>query len=449
MPDFPEASAGPHPAMRRFLFGLLVLLLLVAGAAAAWWHWRVDPRIELERLLSEALGRTVTIGRLEVDPRGHVALTDVVIANPAEFAGDPLLHASTISIDVAPSELLDGKIVGVARAEGITLRLAKQGDATNLDGLVRPRASGRHVPDLHLDLAIAGASLLLEDVDRKQSLPLVGVDVRLLLSNRDDAKVADATLSVALVGLAGLPVRDVTTTLRSRDGVIALEDITGRIGERGTITGSGTIFGDGERDWRFSVTAADVDLDADVRRLCRAVFPALVTPVDATAATGRVGATVDLAGSGLHWVDIRPTLVGTGRVDLHDVRLPRGSLLLGLAALGGRGDEPWTLDHVAVAFEVADGWIVLPESTAAGQPLGLAITGRVSLEGELDLRADLMPLVAMFGGGAYAAVARHATSLPLRIGGTLENVEIEPPTVRDAAASLLGGALRGALGGPK
>lgn len=435
--------------MRRFLVVVFVLLLLVVGAAAAWWHWRVDPRVELERLLSQALGRTVTIGSLDVDPRGHVALGEVVIANPSGFEGDPLLHATTIEIDVAPEELLSGKIVGVARAEGITLRLAKQGEVTNLDGLVRPRGSTTRTVDLHLDLVIEGASLLLEDVDRRQALPLTGVDVRLLLSNRDDAKLAEATLAIAEVGLAGLPVRNVAMTLRSQGGTVVMEDLTGRIGERGTITGTGTLFVEDERDWRFSVTAKDVDLDADVRRLCQAVFPALVTPVDATAATGSVGATIDVEGKGMHWVDIRPTLAGSGTLELHDVRLPRGSLLLGIAALVGRPDEAWTLDQMTVAFNVADGWIVLPQTTTQGKPLGLAISGRVSLTGELELVADLMPLVATFGGGAYAVIARGATSLPLRIGGTLDNVEIKPPTMRDAATSLLGGALRGALGGPK
>jgi hypothetical protein len=435
--------------MRKLLLGLFVALLLVFGAAAAWWHWRVDPRLELERRLTEALGRTVTIGTLEVDPRGHVALGDVTIANQADFAGEPLLHATSITIDVALAELIDGKIVGVARADGITLRLARHGGITNLDGFVRPRSTGRERSDLHLDLVIAGANLLLEDVDRRQSLPLTGVDVRVLVSNRDDARIAEATLAIAEIGLGGLPVRDVSMSLRAEGDVVAVSELEGRIGEHGTLAGSGSIYTSDRRNWAFSLTVADVDLDGDVRPVVRAVFPALASPVDATAATGRIGATIDVEGSGLHWVDIRSTLAGRGTVELHDVHLPRGSLLVGIAALGGRADAPWKVDHAAVAFTIADGWITLPESTTAGQPLGLAITGRVSLTGELELRADLMPLVAVFGGGAYAAVAKRATSLPLRIEGTLDAPKIQPPTMRDAASSLLGGALRNALGGSK
>jgi len=422
---------------------------VLAAAGIGWWLTRDDgARAQLEAILGEALGREVRIGALEVDARGHVTLREVEIANPPGFAGAPLLHAGTLEIDVELARLLDRELAGVVHASALDVRLVRSGGVTNLAGLIRPRRGDGAPVDLHLDVAITSSRVVLEDLDRGLVLPLDGVDLRMLLTNREGSPGATAELGIAEIGLHGLPVREVSAIVRADGDDVSLDDLRGRIGERGTVAGSGRVFLGGARDWRFEGTVADVDLDADVRRVVAAIYPPLAPGVDATAATGRVGATVSLAGAGVHWAQIRPTLVGAGTVELHDVVLPRGSLLLGLAALAGRPDEPWPLEQAAVTFALADGWIVLDRVTTEGTAASLPIGGRVSLDGELDLHADLMPLLPTFGGGVYRGVARWTTALPVRVRGTIEHPEFAPPSAKDVGAGLLGGALRRSLGGP-
>jgi hypothetical protein len=435
--------------MRRLSLWLLAAALVVGALVAAGWWWLRGEggKAELEAILGEALGRDVRIGALEVDPRGSVTLRDVDVGNPSGFDGAPMLHADAIDLDVALSRLLDRELDGVVTASAVELRVVKQGGAHNLAGLVRPRRADAGEPiDLHLDVAIHAARVLLEDHDRQQSLTLEGVDVRALLSNRDGERSAEAAVRIAEVGLHGLPVRDVAMTIRADGPDLAVDDLTARIGERGTFAGSGRLFLAGARDWTVEGALEDVDLDADVRRVVAVVYPPLSSSVDATAATGRLGATVSLAGAGLHWAEIRPTLVGKGALRLHDVVLPKGSLLLGLAALVGRPDEAWSLARADVVFSLADEWVTLDRVTADGASASLPIAGRVSLSGELELTADLMPLLPVFGGGVYREVARYATSLPVRIRGTVEAPEVAPPSVSEVGKSLLGGALRRALG---
>ncbi|MGH7163370.1 MAG: hypothetical protein ACREID_07785, partial [Planctomycetota bacterium] len=75
------------------------------------------------------------------------------------------------------------------------------------------------------------------------------------------------------------------------------------------------------------------------------------------------------------------------------------------------------------------------------------LSGRVSLEGELDLRLDLMPLVKLFGGGAYREVSRFATKIPVRVGGTTAAPKLKAPRAADLARSVLGGLLEDKLSG--
>jgi hypothetical protein len=144
---------------------------------------------------------------------------------------------------------------------------------------------------------------------------------------------------------------------------------------------------------------------------------------------------------------VKPSLAGTGTLRLHDVVLPKGSLLLTLAGLIGRDvNEPWALGASTIEFGIGAGWVTLVKVTAEGVATSLPISGRVSLDGELDLSADLMPLVPLFGGGVYASVANVATSLPVRITGTVEAPKLAPPSVSDVGKSLLGGVIRRSLG---
>ncbi len=435
--------------MRRPLLVLALLALVVAGVAGAlWWTWRsIDVRAELEARLSEAVGRPVHIDAVEVDPRGHVALHGVTVDDDPAFSQRPLLHADAIGLDIALQSLLDRELVGVSTATGVTLHVVKRGGTTNLAGLFPRRGGGGRGMDVQLDLAITDARVELEDADRGETLQLDDTDVRVLLGNRDGDKQAAATVAIATVGLHGVALHELTATLRASEQGFALEQLQARLGREGRVSGHGELLLSGPRGWSFTLALARADLDDDLRPIVAAVFPVLAQPLAQTAAAGTLGATVTLTGAGLHWAQVRPTLGGHGTLQLRDLVLPPGSLLVDLAALAGHDGKAMTLREAAVEFDVADDWVTLTRVTADGAIATLPLTGRVSLAGALDLRFDLMPILAGFGGGAYQAVAAHATSLPVRIRGTVSKPELAPPTAGDVGRSLLGGALRRALRG--
>jgi len=431
--------------MRRVVIAVVVVVAVVSAVVfgARAWLGSDDPRARLERALAQTLHRDVIIEGLEVDG-SRVALTGVTIGNPEGIAGAPLLIAPRIDLEVALEDLLDDEVSGVVRAEAVDLRIVKQNGVTNLLGPLK-RGTGEHPLDLHVDLAIVASRLLLEDLDRGQSLALEGVGVRALLSNRDGSRTADATVTVDEVGLHGIPLRDVELHAKATDDRVEIDRLDGTLGRAGKVHGTGELFLQGERGWSFVVSASDVDLDGDVRPLVAALYPPLTATADATAAQGKLAADVELSGTGLHWEEIRPTLQGRGTLTLTDVTLPERSLLLDLAALAGRAPGPFTLSRGTVDAKVGSGWVELVRVTADTDAIPVPVTGRVSLQGELDLRVDLLPLVRVFGVGPYREVGKVAASIPVRVRGTVEHPEIAPPTASDVSRSLVGGALRRAL----
>lgn len=434
--------------MRRPILVVLVILVLAALAGGGAWLWlrSADPRERLAAILGESLGRPVEIGALQVDGDGTVGLRDVVVGNAEGWDGAPLFRAGSIDIDVALEQLLDRELVGQVEAHAIDLHVIKRDGRLNLAGLVPARGGGGAPIDLHLDLAIHAATVTLDDLDRDEHLVLEGVDVRVLLSNRDGARRAEAEVEISRMELHGLALEQLEFTARVDDAEVVLSGLHARLGEHGRIDGAGQLFLHGERGWSFVLDASDVDLDGDVRRIVQALYPPIAAGADAVGASGRVAAHVELGGSGLHWDRIRPSLAGSGRLTLLDLRLPASSLLLEVVALAGRPPGPFSLASLAIEFTIAEGWIGLGQVSATDGALVLPIRGRVSLAGELDLSVDLMPAVRAFGGGAYAGLARVTTSIPVRVEGTLSAPKLAPPSARDVGVGLLGGALRRALG---
>ncbi len=431
---------------RYFVLAAVVLATLLLGAA--WWFLRSgNAKAELERVLSDALARDVTIGALELDPRGHVSLVDVVIANPPGFEGAPILRAARLDIDVALDTLLDRELVGVVQASGVELHVVKRDATTNLHGMLPERGGGgggkpTHV---HLDLVIEGARVVVDDEDRGEQLVLEGVDLRLLASNAGDERRAEAQVTIASVSLHGVVLREVGMRVHGDRERIALDELVGAIGEHGTLRGSGSLFLGETQGWRFELVAEAIDLAGDVAPVVTTLYPPLASSIAGSAATGSVGGTFALSGTGLHWEQIRPTLAGQGRITLVDVVVPRDSLLPAIAALAGGEGQGLSLARVDVELALEDGWVTLERVTSDAKSVELPITGRVSLLGELDLKVELMPLVQAFGGGAYASAARYTTSIPVRIRGTTRKPELAPPKAEDLARGLLGAGLRRAL----
>lgn len=433
--------------LRRVVVVLFVIAVLAAGVVfgvRSWWR-SDDPRARLQALLSDALQRDVEIGGVEAQGE-RVILTGLAVGNPEGFEGEPLFRAERLELDVALEDLLDDEITGVVHADAVDLHIVKKDGTTNLLGPFGQGGGGSgRKRDLHLDLAITSSKLVLDDLDRGQTLVLEGVGMRVLVSNRDGERRGQAHVTIAEVGLHGIPLRDVEVFAKVEDETVELEALEGRLGS-GTVKGHGRVFLGGDKGWSFTVAAADVDIDGDVRPLVTALFPPLAATVDATAAKGKVAADVELAGAGMHWDQVRPTLAGKGTATLTDVELPAGSLVPDLAALVGH-EGAWALARASAEFVVADDWVKLGRVTLEREAVPMPVEGGVSLGGALDLRVDVLPLVRIFGGKAHAAIGSVATSVPVRIRGTVQAPELALPTAADVGRSLLGGAIRRSLAG--
>jgi hypothetical protein len=438
-----------------------VLALVVIGAVAIALAPRLlgtdAAREELERVLGDALGRPVTIGEMHVaSDAPRVELREVVVHEVAPFeglgSGKPLARAATLQMEIGIEALLGREVVGSVKGEGITLHVVKKDGRLNLAGLGRGTAARGMPVDMHLDVELQGARVSIEDLDRGESIELHDVGVRALLSNRGSERDARLTVTIAELDLHGVVAHDVLMQGHVSDAAWVVSRVHARIGEEGSLEGSATISPEAGAAPSFRARAelSEVAMDGPAADAVAALFPVLaaVRGEGARAIRGRVGATLTLAGSGMSWATIAPTLAGEGEVRLDDVRVPAEALALQLAELAGRAPGPWTLPHGSATFAIADGWVALSEVRTEEGGFDAKVRGRVSLHGELDLSVDLMPLVKVFGGGLYAEVARLSTSIPVRIGGTVHAPKLQPPSPAEVARGLAGGLLRRVLTEP-
>lgn len=448
----------------------LVLVLLVA--AAVWllprWLGSDLSKARLEALLSEALGREVTIESLEIaDDAPAIELRGVTVAQPPSLAvpeEGPLLYAELVRLEVSLEELLARRVVGVARAHGVTLVVLERQGKTSVHGLGPPKstAAARGEPgepgepiELALGIELHDVALRLLDLDRGEAIDVRDVAVRGHLGDElgdgpNSAREAMATLTAAALEVRGVALHDLMVQATLDETAIELPRVRAEVGEHGILEGRGRLGlpsakSKDERDWSVELTLTDAELDGPLRDLVATAVPVMVraTGSEGEPTTGRLGATVAIEGRGLRWASIEPSLRGTASLTLRDVEMPATATLLQLAELAGREPGPWTIATASAELRVEDGWLH-PGAIVLGE-LRPRLEGRVSLQGQLDLTLDLMPLVEAFGGGTYAAVARTTTRIPVRITGTVREPELAPPRARDVAAGLLGGAVRRAL----
>ncbi|MEM9455399.1 MAG: hypothetical protein AAGF11_14550 [Myxococcota bacterium] len=463
--------------MRRIvLWGSLVLVVVVAAAIVLLPRWLGSDasRQRVEAILSEALGREVTIEALEVAADASVLeLRGVTVAQPEDLALDapdegPLLRAERVRLEVALGDLLDRRVVGLGRAEGVTLTVLERGGHTSVHGLGRrpkegPDAAERPPAEplaLALDLELSEVLLRWVDLDRAEAIQMHDVALRGHLGDRAGTERSEreavATLTASALELGGVGLREIMVQMRLHGPTIQLTRLHARVGAEGILEGHGVLGravageaggpdGPDERDWSVALTLRNAALDGPLRDLAAIAIPAVVrvTGAPGEPTTGRLDATVALGGRGLHWESIAPSLHGTAALGLRDVVVPADTTVLELATLAGREPGPFLLDEARVELSVAEGWVT-PTVLALGS-LSLRVTGRVSVRGQLDLLVDLMPFVERFGGGTYATIARTTTTLPVRVTGSVREPKLAPPRVRDVAAGLLGGAIRRAI----
>ena len=407
-------------------------------------------REEIERRLSIAIGRPVTIGSIEVtDAATHAELRDVTIAAPPTLAehGD-FVRIGSLQFDVGTDALRRGEVTGAVVGRDVEVNVVRADGVTSLDGL-GPR-DDRASTQVQLDLAfeLQDARVTVRDADRGETITLDGVGLRGVSSTRGDRRDAGLQVTIAEVDVAGVTVHDVLLSGSAHDGVFAIHRLRARIGE-GTVEGSGRFdptTADTGPSWRLDAVAESVALDGPVAELVARLYPAIGG--EAASARGTVGAVLSLSGQGLTRARALQTLGGEGKVTLRDLAFGEGSVAAALFRLAGAGDERVQLAEATAAFRIVEGWVHLDEVTSSEPSLDLRLRGRVSLAGELDVSVDLMPLVRRFGGGIDEQAARYTTRLPVGIGGTLRAPELAAPPAGEVAKGVLGGLLRRALTEP-
>jgi hypothetical protein len=439
-----------------------VVVVLVAVAAVVWlsprWLGSDQARAEIERQLSAALGRPVTVGELVVEggaPR--VELRDVVIAAaPALSEHGPLMEARTLVFDIGVEELTRGRVVGTVVGQDVTLHIVREHGQTSLQGLATGRPSDAAGVQLDLAVEIQGAKVVLLDLDRggpAQPVTLEGVDLTAVLSNQSNQSNGDKAVglqvTIEAVEIEGVAVRNLMLSGSAEGGAFVVHRLRADLGDTGKVEGRGRFDpGTDGADWWLSFTLRDVALDGPIVDAAARLYPPLALPAGHDRPSGSLAATATLSGQGLHKDTILPSLAGEGTITLRDVVLPQHSLVASLAALAGAAPGPLALPEASARFSIADGWISLLGMESSGAPFDPHVRGRVGLDGRLELTADLMPLVEVFGGGIYAAAARYTTSIPVAIEGTVEAPRLRPPAVSDVARGLMGGLIRRAVTEP-
>jgi len=438
-----------------WLVGLTVAVALTAVVVIPRLLGSDGLRHRVERRLSTALGREVTIERLEVESeRSAVVLFGVRVADPPQFGGGALLVAQQMRLEVGIDALLDDAIEGTLTAHGVDVRVVRVDAQTNLHGLGRASTDEDPIP-LHLAVALTDCSVELVDRAFDDSVTLSHVDLEGVVGTAADDKRAGLSVKVAEVKFGEHAARDVAVHGQFTADGLMISRATAGLGQSARLVASGGIeLVEGKpAEWSLDVTLEDAALRDDLVPVAAALYPPLAALEGHMAEApdaewGRLTLATHLVGHGLHWSKAKAGLAGRGELTLEGLRVPAETLLGRLAALAGHEGGPLTLGRASSTFTLAGGWITLGSVSAEGAVIVPPVTGRVALDGRLELEVDLMPLVAAYGGGVYAAARGVSSSIPVRVRGTVDKPEIKAPSARSIAKGLVGGAIHRLLRDP-
>lgn len=423
------------------LFALIFIVLpLVANTEKG--------RDEVARILSRALNRDVTIGELDVGLfYASVDVGTLAIANPDGYPEGDLLSAGRLDLDTSFGELLDGRVVGAVTGSGLEVHIMRKGGGTNLDGLAGDggdEEGGGETPDLDLELELTDSRLIVEDLDKGERLELEGVSLFMRLTNHAGEAQSGLKIRVASIDQGALNLRDLEIDAALNGGWLDLERLTANLPGKGALSGTGRMRVQGGDEWNVKLDAKEVGLEEDLVPIVAGLYPF------ASAAGGQIDGQLNarfaVSGRGLTWELMKPTLAGTGSVSLNGLSLPTDSLLGMLAGDAGRAGGTMALNNAGAEFQLAQGWVKFNRLSASGKELRYDLAGRVSLDGELDLAMDLMPLVKAFGGGkTYGKIKQYTDELPIKIRGTTVAPAYELP-VADIAENAVKKTLEKELG---
>lgn len=184
--------------------------------------------------------------------------------------------------------------------------------------------------------------------------------------------------------------------------------------------------------------------------------PAMQQLAGVPSVEGSANLRLDVQGAGDVWEEIRNQLTGDGAIALTGAALTRENLggklvpplTQSLHALGRDASARQleqltsgrtTLGNVATTFHVADGWLVLNDPIAFDAGFGeVSLGGRIGLDQRLDLDGTVA-LSPQFLASVFPAFAtlRAPVVVPIGLGGTLSDVQVQPFKADAFARALL------------
>jgi AsmA protein len=390
------------------------------------------PFSQLEGFLPAGLAAVVTGGQVNLDARistGEDGLYTVAVdGGLAQLAlrGQPA-SGSLRAVATAPKgnpkaltvEVSDAKVTG----PGVDLVATAR-----LEGLPPAKATF-DVSGQKLDLdALLGA--LPPSEPEATPKPAGQGPISPEMQARLQNLTVDGSLSFAQVVRGHLTATDVKAKATLRGGTLALEQAGARL-YGGTVELGGTTV-----DLTRPAPAWKLEARLDAVDLARAMTEiAGVAPV-----AGGLGGSLDVAGRGAEWTDVRTNATGDGALRLQGgvlrsadlgaalaTRLGEGLARLGRA--GGplpKGGQPTRLRDLLLSFSVQDGWLRLDRPITVESSFGTAtLEGRIGLDQSLDLEgtAQLAPgFVAQASGGKLRPDG--PVEVPVQIAGNLTAPEV-------------------------
>jgi uncharacterized protein involved in outer membrane biogenesis len=435
------------------MLGIVLLLLVVVFIVLPMLVSTEQGREKLAEVLSESLHREVTIGDLDVGLFfSSIEVSDLRIANPPGYPEGAFLEARRLDLDAGFRRLLGGVVEGSLEGDGLKVHVIRKGDGSNLDGFggerkkeEKPDKEGKPPPDLDLRLDLKDSTLTIENLDKNEKVVVEGVGCEMRLTNREGQSDATMKLRIRSLDQKTLKVTDIEMDARQAGDFLDVEKVRAKLQGTGTLDGSGRMRVRGGDDWNAKLDVSDVGIDEDLMPVLATIYPFAANAQGQM--TGAFSGSFDLRGNGLTWEAMKPTLAGNGRATLSGMSFPAESLLVLLISQAGGPSKTVNVNNAGAEFRLADGWVEFNRLSASLAESKHDLSGRVSLDGELDLKMDLMPLVKQYGGGdAYAEVGKYTDKLEVPIGGTTSNPQPKFPKLEDLAKGAVGKALEGGLG---
>jgi AsmA-like C-terminal region len=443
----------------KWLFVLVVVLFLGIVLGGPFILSSEPGRKEIETALTRALRRQVAIGKLDVGFLfSSVELKDLAIRNPEGYPPASLFEADGIKLDVPLGDALKGTFKGSLKGDGLEVLFQRKGGGTNLDGIggakgggagepegpgkpeepgpEKPQEPAEKGPDLDLALELTNSKVTIEDLDKGEKLVLEGVGVWMQLTNRADRRDTGIKIRVDSIDRGGIHVRDLELDAKESGGWLDLEKIEAHLAGQGQIKGKGRMQLKGGDAWQVNFSADGVKLTDDLMPIVGSLYP-LAAKAEGQA-DGQLDASFDVRGNGLTWEAVKPALAGKGRVVMTGLQLPAGSVLARLGELAGRQPGGIQVKDAGAEFGLAQGWIAFNRLSAETHEARYDLAGRVSLDGQLDLTMDIMPLVKQFGGGkAYKDAQKYVDKIPVEIKGTSASPQFAAPKLEELAKGIL------------